>query len=252
MLGRASGLTACKPVISPRRLMISAATAAGALVLLATPAFAHVEVEPTQVEPGSTSPVLFTIEHGCSESPTTKVEMQIPVGVTGVQPELVPGWEFAVTGRVILWTGGPQPDDEPLVLSVIMTFPDTPDQVLLFPVVQTCQIGEIRWIQPPNPDGSEPEDPAPVVVVAELPDQVTTTTTAAATTAAAGTTAAAATTAAAGTTAVAPDSTAVTTSASTDDAEDDDSTPLVIGAVAVGILALVGVGIWFGVRKMNA
>ena len=83
------------PVISPRKLVISAATAASALVLLANPAFAHVEVEPTQVEPGSTSPVLFTIEHGCSESPTTKVEMQVPAGVTDVRPELVPGWEFA-------------------------------------------------------------------------------------------------------------------------------------------------------------
>ena len=239
-------------MISPRKLLTSAAFAAGALILLATPAFAHVEVEPTQVEPGSTSPVLFTIEHGCSESPTTKVEMQVPAGVTDVRPELVPGWEFAVAGNVITWTGGPQPDHEPLGLSVFMTFPDTPDQVLLFPVVQTCEVGEIRWIQPPNPDGSEPEDPAPVVVVAQLPDQATTTT-AAGTTAAAPTTEAAATTAAAGTTAVTPDSTAVaTTAASTIDTEEDDSTPLVIGAVAVGILALVGFGIWFGVRKLNA
>ncbi len=239
-------------MISPRKLVISAATAAGALVLLAAPALAHVEVEPTQVEPGSTSPLLFTIEHGCSESPTIKVEMQLPAGVTEVEPEQVPGWEFEITDDVITWTGGPQPDHEPLGLSVFMTFSDTPDQVLLFPVVQTCEVGEIRWIQPPNPDGSEPEDPAPVVVVAALPDQVTTTT-AAGTTAAAPTTEAAATTAAAGTTAATPDSTAVaTTAASTIDAEEDDSTPLVIGAVAVGILALVGFGIWFGVRKMNA
>jgi uncharacterized protein YcnI len=238
-------------VISPRKLLISAAVAAGAFVLLATPAFAHVEVEPTQVEPGSTSPVLFTIEHGCSESPTVKVEMQLPAGVTQVEPEPVPGWEFEITDDVITWTGGPQPDHEPLGLSVFMTFPDTPDAVLLFPVVQTCEVGEIRWIQPPNPDGSEPEDPAPVVVVAALPDQVTTTT-AAGTTAAAPTTEAAATTAA-GTTAVTSDSTAVaTTAASTIDTEEDDSTPLVIGAVAVGILALVGFGIWFGVRKLNA
>jgi len=238
-------------VISPRKLVISAATATSALVLLATPAFAHVEVEPTQVEPGSTSPVLFTIEHGCSESPTVKVEMQLPAGVTQVEPEPVPGWEFEITDDVITWTGGPQPDHEPLGLSVFMTFPDTPDAVLLFPVVQTCEVGEIRWIQPPNPDGSEPEDPAPVVVVAALPDQVTTTT-AAGTTAAAPTTEAAATTAA-GTTAATPDSSAVaTTAASTIDTEEDDSTPLVIGAVAVGILALVGFGIWFGVRKLNA
>jgi uncharacterized protein YcnI len=239
-------------VISPRKLFISAAAAAGALVLLATPAFAHVEVEPTQVEPGSTSPLLFTIEHGCSESPTIKVEMQLPAGVTQVDPEPVPGWEFEVTGNVITWTGGPQPDHEPLSLSVFMTFPNTPDQVLRFPVVQTCEVGEIRWVQPPNADGSEPEDPAPVVVVADLPGQVTTTT-APATTAAPPTTAAVETTAVAATTAAAPDSTAAaTTAASTVDTEEDDSTPLVIGAVAVGILALVGAGVWFGVRKLNA
>ena len=90
-----------------------------------------------------------------------------------------------------------------------------------------------------------------VVVVAALPDQVTTTT-AAGTTAATPTTEAAATTGAAGTTAATPDSTAVATTVDTIDAEEDDSTPLVIGAVAVGILALVGAGIWFGVRKLNA
>jgi hypothetical protein len=174
--------------------------------------------------------------------------MQVPSGVTGVEPALLPGWEFAIAGDVITWTGGPQPDHEALNLTVSMTLPDTPGEELLFPVVQTCEVGEIRWIQPPNPDGSEPEDPAPMLVLTE---SSASTTASAGTTAAAATTAAGSTTAAAGTTAAEPDTTVVVTIAD-DDGEEDDSTPLVIGAVAVGILALVGAGIWFGVRKMNA
>ncbi len=64
---------------------------------------------------------------------------------------------------MITWTGGPQPHDQPLDVPVEMTFPDTPGATLLFPLVQTCEQGETRWVDPPNPDGSEPEDPAPLV-----------------------------------------------------------------------------------------
>ena len=78
---------------------------------LAQPAFAHVETDPGSVPAGSTEPIGFNVEHGCDESATVKVEMQLAEGVTDAKIAQVDGWESAVDGRVITWTGGPQPHD---------------------------------------------------------------------------------------------------------------------------------------------
>ena len=138
---------------------------------------------------------------------------------------------------MITWTGGPQPHDVALLLTVEMTFPNTPDEVLAFPLVQTCEQGETRWVDPPNPDGSEPEDPAPLVTLTAAQAQPTTT-------AAASTTDAASTTAAGASTTAAP----VTTGISESD-EGSDNTAAVIAIVAVGIVAVVGLGAWLLARR---
>jgi uncharacterized protein YcnI len=229
---------------SRTRLALGAALVIVAVGGLAQPAFAHVETDPGSAAAGSTAPIGFNVEHGCDESGTVKVEMQLPEGVTDPKVARVDGWESSVAGRVITWTGGPQRHDVALLLTVEMTFPNSPGEVLFFPLVQTCEQGEIRWVDPPNPGGSEPEDPAPIVTLRAA--QGATTTTSAATTAASSTTAAS-TTAAAATTA-APTTAAPTTATSEAD-EGSDDTAAVIAIVAVGIVAVVGLGAWLLARR---
>ncbi len=147
------------------RLALGGARWASAVGGLAEPAFAHVEPDPASVPAGSTDTITFNVEHGCEESDTVKLEMQLADGVTDATPASIDGWTSSVAGGVITWTGGPQPHDQELLVPVEMTFPNTPGETLLFPLVQTCEQGEIRWVDPPNPDGSEPEDPAPVVTL---------------------------------------------------------------------------------------
>ena len=58
--------------------------AAVALIVLAVPAFAHVEAEGETAATGITT-VTFTFEHGCADSPTTSMKIQLPAGTTDVE-----------------------------------------------------------------------------------------------------------------------------------------------------------------------
>ncbi len=227
------------------RLALGGAFVVIGVVALAPPAFAHVETDPESVPAGSTVPIGFNVEHGCGESDTIKVEMQLPDGVTDPKMARIDGWTSSIAGNVITWTGGPQPHDVALLLTVEMTFPNTPDTTLVFPVVQTCEEGEIRWVDPPNPDGSEPEDPAPLVELTAATGEVTSTTA----TSSAATTAAAASTTAAGSTSAAPTTAAAPTTTATSADEGSDNTAAVIAVVAIGILAVVGLGAWLLARR---
>jgi hypothetical protein len=123
-----------------------------------------------------------------------------------------------------------------LDVPVEMTFPDTPGATLLFPLVQTCEQGETRWVDPPNPDGSEPEDPAPLVELTASAAGGASTTASVATTGAATTAAAPTTALGSTTTATAPATTATTS----DDSSDNSAAVIAVIVIAVG--AVVGVG----------
>ncbi len=232
------------------RLALAGATVVLAIGTFAAPAFAHVEPSPDSVAAASTDTISFNVEHGCADSPTIKLEMKLPDGVTDAKPGPLDGWTSTVAGGVVTWTGGPQPHDQELHVPLEMTFPNTPGATLLFPLVQTCEQGETRWVDPPNPDGSEPEDPAPVVTLtAAVPGEGTTAavpeSTAPVTTNASATTAASVTSGAGTTTAV-----VATTAASSDDSS--DNTAAIVAVVAIAIVAIVGVGGFLFVRSRQS
>lgn len=221
---------------SSRRVGVAIGTLALGVWMLAGQASAHVEADPASVAAGSTDTIAFNVEHGCGDSATVKLEMKLADGVTDAKPTEIPGWTSAQAAGVITWTGGPQPHDQPLDVPVEMTFPDTPGATLLFPLVQTCEQGETRWVDPPNPDGSEPEDPAPLVELTASAAGGASTTASVATTGAA-TTAAAPTTALGSTTTA----TAPATTATTSD-DSSDNTAAVIAVIVIAVGAVVGVG----------
>jgi len=227
---------------SSRRVGVAIGTVALGVWMLAGQASAHVEADPASVAAGSTDTITFNVEHGCGDSATVKLEMKLADGVTDAKPAAIGGWTSSEAAGVITWTGGPQPHDQPLDVPVEMTFPDTPGATLLFPLVQTCEQGETRWVDPPNPDGSEPEDPAPLVEVTASAAGGASTTASVATT---GTTAAATTAAGSTTAATAPGTTAI----ASDDSSDNTAAVIAVVVIAVGAVGGVGAFLLFRSRQ---
>ncbi|HEX7094977.1 MAG TPA: YcnI family protein [Acidimicrobiales bacterium] len=171
-----------------RRLIVLGAGATGLLLATATTASAHVNADPAEAPAGGTTVIEFSTSHGCDGSPTTKLAIQIPEGVTSVRPTVVADWSIEIsteqldqpiddghggqiTERVATVTytatGEPLADGLRQVFPVSMKLPDTPGEKLVFPVVQTCVDGENAWISVPEDGAEEPENPAPVVALVQ-------------------------------------------------------------------------------------
>lgn len=157
--------------------------AAGALVS-ASAASAHVTVSPEEAPAGGYSFLEFTVPHGCDDSPTTRLTVKLPDGITSATPEAVPGWEVEKTTRTldepiegahgetisevvdtISWSGGPLPPDQLTRFGLSVRLPDAAGTTLYFPTVQECETGETRWIQIPaeGQSGDDLAEPAPAV-----------------------------------------------------------------------------------------
>lgn len=133
-------------------------------VLLAVPAWAHVDPDPPLAQAGGQLSVGFTVLHGCDGSPTIQLDMRLPDGVVEPDPEPPAGWSGSVAGNVVTFTGGPLAATEELTFRVRMTLPPTPDTTIYFPFVQRCETGEIRWIDvPTDGSGNELDEPAPAM-----------------------------------------------------------------------------------------
>jgi periplasmic copper chaperone A len=157
--------------------------AAGCTVV-AQPATAHVTLEVTQAPTDSYYKATLRVSHGCKGSPTTRVRVRIPEGVTGVKPQPKQAWKVEITrvklptavddghgGKLtetigeVAWSGGPLADEHFDEFMMMMKLPDRTGATLYFPVVQECQQGMHRWIEIP-PAGKSPhslKEPAPAL-----------------------------------------------------------------------------------------
>lgn len=140
------------------------------VALLASPASAHIGLEPKQATVGSAYKAVFAVPHGCAGSATTKIRVQIPEGVIAAKPMPKAGWEVeAITGQFaaeydfhgnkvsegvkeVVWSGGKLPDHQydEFVVSTFITDGMKPNTTLYFPVVQECEKGISRWIDIPR------------------------------------------------------------------------------------------------------
>jgi uncharacterized protein YcnI len=161
---------------------------AGALALgLATPAGAHITGDTDAVPAGAYTQVTFTVPHGCEESPTRQLAVQIPEGILNAAPQVLAGWDVETTmepldapvesshgeeqtERVgeITWTA--QPGNElpaPFRQTFTVGFqaPEAEGERLFFKIVQSCVEGETAWIEETAEGDEEPEHPAPFVDV---------------------------------------------------------------------------------------
>jgi uncharacterized protein YcnI len=171
------------------RLAAAAGTAAAAVLLSTAPAWAHVGTSADEVAAGDTIALGLTIGHGCEDSPTTAVSIQIPDGVNNAQPFAHAGWTASsetealvppvtdahgeeLTERVAVITftaedGNALPHDVRDTFTVNFAAPDTPGETLHFKTIQTCEAGENAWIDEWDGEGEEPESPAPSILVTE-------------------------------------------------------------------------------------
>lgn len=138
-------------------------------LLAATPAAAHVEVEPTEAIAGSTVTLTFSFHHGLDGADTTALEVRMPPGTEVLEVPAKAGWVIDVSDtdpQVVTWSGGRVPDGVMETFPARVRLPAEPGEVL-FPAIQTTDAGELAWIAQEGGPG-EADRPAPRMTL--LPD----------------------------------------------------------------------------------
>jgi len=173
-----------------RRTLAAGALAAGAVVLLASPAAAHVTVSAPSAEPGGFATLTFSVPNERDDATTTSVRVTMPedAPLAFVSVEPVPGWtvdvqrepldepvtvegtELTEAVSTITWSGGNIAAGQ-FQRFVVSAGPLPEDATeLSFPALQTYSDGEeVAWIEETPPGGEEPERPAPVLELASAP-----------------------------------------------------------------------------------
>jgi periplasmic copper chaperone A len=164
------------------RLLIPLVT--GIFLMLSSPAFAHVTIDPDEAPKGGFTAVSFRVPNERPDSGTVQLEVEFPadhpIPFVSIKPK--PGWtanlemttlpepvegegeEITEVVSRITWTGGRIGPGEFDEFDVSMgPLPDDVDE-LAFPSIQTYESGEVvRWIEETPPGGEEPEHPVPVL-----------------------------------------------------------------------------------------
>lgn len=140
-------------------------------------ASAHIHAHAEGAAEGATSRVELSFSHGCDDSPTTALVVDIPEGADNATPVVDGAWTIS---REVGDDGVPtqitytavEPVDSAYAASVSMDVlfgADTGGTDVAFPVTQVCETGETAWVEIAE-EGQDPHDlesPAPTVAVAE-------------------------------------------------------------------------------------
>lgn len=156
-----------------------------ALCLFPGAAMAHVTANPNSGTAGKYFETAFRVSHGCAGSDTLAVTITLPKELISAKPQAKPGWSVEIKkskldkpvpaghGKMtqervdeIIWRGKLS-NDHYDTFGLLMKLPDRAGETLWFPVTQTCEKGDLRWIEIPA-EGQEWYDldaPAPFVKV---------------------------------------------------------------------------------------
>ena len=170
-----------------RRWRIASALVVVAGVLFAaSPAWAHVEIEPGSLPKGATATWSFRVPNEEPNADTVKLEVFFPdkFPIPDVLVQQKPGWTFAVETKhlakpiktddgsfsdvvtKVTWSGG-QIVPGGFDLFTLFGGPlPTKTGKLVFKALQTYSDGTVvRWIQTPVKGAPEPDDPAPTLLL---------------------------------------------------------------------------------------
>jgi uncharacterized protein len=174
------------------RIAAAVAAAGASVLLLSSPSFAHVSVQPEgAAAKGGYATVAFKVPNERDNASTTKLEVNFPADhpLASVMPQPVQGWDVKVTrskldkpldlhGRQveeavtkIVWTaedkkkGGISPGFFQKFPVSVGPLPEDADE-LVFKALQTYSNGEVvRWIELQEEGQEEPDSPAPVLAL---------------------------------------------------------------------------------------
>lgn len=176
------------------RLAAAGAVAASAVVVLASPAFAHVSVQAEgTAAKGGYAVIDFKVPNERDNASTTKLEVNFPTDhpLASVMPEPVPGWQIKTTRTKldkpveshgeqlteaitkVTWTAtgkGIEPGYFEKFPVSVGALPEDTDE-LVFKAIQTYSNKEVvRWIEVQQDGEDEPENPAPVLTLSAAED----------------------------------------------------------------------------------
>jgi uncharacterized protein YcnI len=165
------------------------AAVSGLVLAAASPASAHVTVNPDTATPGGYTKVTFRVPNETDNADTTKLEVAFPADqpIASVSVKPVPGWtatptrsklatpikahDHEITEAVsrIVWTADANAAVKPGQFQEfdVSLGPLPASGQLIFKALQTYSDGTVvRWIDEPTSDGTEPEHPAPTLRLA--------------------------------------------------------------------------------------
>jgi uncharacterized protein YcnI len=168
---------------------IAAVAAASLTLALSSAATAHATLAQDQAVTGSYYVATMNVPHGCEGSPTLKVRIKIPDGVTGVKPQPKAGWQLeTVTGKLdkpytdhgktitegvteVVWTGKLLDSHFDQFAMQVKLPGAAPGSMIFFPTVQECEKGAHRWIEIPaaGKTRSDYKEPAPFLRIIAKP-----------------------------------------------------------------------------------
>ncbi|MGZ8177614.1 YcnI family copper-binding membrane protein [Williamsia sp. SKLECPSW1] len=134
-------------------------------------ASAHVTANGPGLIQGGYGVITFNVPNEtATDATTTKLTVTLP-NLKSARPEAVPGWQTTVAkdgnDQITSITWQVAPGSAGIAPGGFQRFalsagPLPEKSTVSMPAVQTYSDGEVvNWDQPPNPDGSEPEHPAP-------------------------------------------------------------------------------------------
>ncbi len=185
-----------------QRFIVAGAVAGMVVCAFASPASAHVSIDPPSAPKGSTVKLSFEVPNESATLKTTKVQIVFPAApdvIPGVSVLAKAGWKFAVaTTKLVKPITTDDGTIEEVVSSITWTadspaagigdgefgeftvdadgIPADADQ-LVFKAVQTFSDGSVeRWVDPVTEGGPEADHPTPILKLTEPAGEATATT----------------------------------------------------------------------------
>jgi hypothetical protein len=162
---------------TPVRVVAGAVVGLAAVLLFASPAWAHTEIEIDNPQGGATNVTMTVNAEAENDSAGIRsVQMQLPAGITPAQVTLSSGpagWTLTPDAQGFTVTGTPLPvkTDAKFVVKLAQLPPA--GGILTFKTLVTYTDGKVdRWIEEPTTGNPSPQNPAPQVSI--KPGAVTT------------------------------------------------------------------------------